>query len=154
MMSLHWGAIGYADRLNTSRTAWSFVSSTSMVASVSLSLSDPSRKTRVMRRLQRGRYIKYSKGRSNRVHIILLFRGGAPRCAFDASTPRCTRVARISFSYERIENICRRARINKICALSRTLSHASSQSCTNFLPFHFYNRSFILLHCTKTRQST
>lgn len=86
----------------TSRRARSFVSSTSIVASV----------WTVVRREWWDGFsagdIKYSKT-SNRVHIILLFHGGASR-AFDAPAPRCTRVAnrRIPFSYERIENICRR----------------------------------------------
>lgn len=97
------------------RTAWSFISSTSIVASLNY------RKTRVMRRLRA--ILKYSKT-SNRVYIILLFREGASR-AFEASTPRCIWVAnqRILFSYERIEKyLSSRGSTKSVSSYSRVLS--------------------------------
>lgn len=78
--------------------------------------------------------IKYSKT-SNRVHIILLFHGGASR-AFEAPTPRCTRIDGSLFRTNE-SKIFVATRINKIRVLSRVLLHMSRDSVRTSCLFIF-----------------
>lgn len=135
MMFLYRKAISYVQHDVTSRTAWSFVNSISIVANVWIIAHDKARVREKESDETASCDIKYSKT-SNRVYIILLFRGSASH-AFEASTPRCIWVAnrRIFFSYKRIENICRHADQQNPCPRIVERYPCVSQFYTDFCLF-------------------
>jgi len=95
--------------------------------------------------------IKYSKT-SNRVHIILLFHGGASR-AFEASH------ASLHPSRESTDPFFVRTNRKYLSPRGSTKSVSNvalhvSRFCTDFLSFHFHSHSFILTLVWKHGTST